>query len=184
LPGVKAANGALDDANPWIGQLRQLVDKEELRGLVKDLRPTIPDLAELAKTTIPFLEESRLLATCFNDVVIPWGNSEPPADEVLPGNRQPVYKLTGYGLTGVSGESRSGDANGQWFRVLGSGGAATAAGAFPTDSGAVSGLLNTALDVQPTLQSSAKTPFRPDIPCETQERPNLNSEIAEDVISP
>ena len=30
---------------PWIGQLRQLVSKDELRGLVKDLRPTIPDLA-------------------------------------------------------------------------------------------------------------------------------------------
>ena len=37
----------------------------------------------------------------------------------------PVYKHTGYGLTGVAGESRSGDANGQWFRVLGGGGTNT-----------------------------------------------------------
>ncbi len=42
LPGVKAANKALDFANPWIGQLRQLVSKPELRGLVKDLRPDDP----------------------------------------------------------------------------------------------------------------------------------------------
>ena len=41
--------------------------------------------------------------------------------------RRKVYKETGYGLIGVAGESRSGDANGQWFRVLGGGGTNTIA---------------------------------------------------------
>ncbi len=43
LPGTKAANKALDYANPWIGQLRQLISKPELRGLVNDLRPDDPE---------------------------------------------------------------------------------------------------------------------------------------------
>ena len=33
------------------------------------------------------------------------------------------------------------------------------------------------LGSEPAKQSSAKTPFRPDVPCETQDPPNLNSEI-------
>jgi virulence factor Mce-like protein len=174
LPGTKAANKALDDASPWIGQLRQLVSKPELRGLVKDLRPTIPDLAALAKVSLPFLEESRALSSCFNTVITPWGNTEVPAFETV--TDQPVYKNTGYSLTGVAGESRSGDAQGQWFRVLGSGGAQTAVGAFPTDSGPVSGLISQPfLGTQPSMTSSLKTPFHPEIACETQEMPNLES---------
>ena len=33
------------------------------------------------------------------------------------------------------------------------------------------------LGSQPSKQSSLKTPFRPDVPCETQDPPNLNSDI-------
>jgi len=184
-PGVRAANKALDHANPWIGQVRQLLGRDELRGLVSDLRPTVPDLAALAKESLPFLEESRLLASCFNEVVIPWGNSVPPAFEVPEGNREPVYKLTGYGLTGVAGESRSGDANGQWFRVLGTGGASTVpVPSFQTDFGSTSGLLDNPLFIQPTLDSSLKTPFHPEIPCETQEKPNLGTEGSVDAQVP
>ena len=46
-----------------------------------------------------------------------------------------VYKETGYGLVGIAGESRSGDANGQYIRVLGGGGINTVA-RVATDSGA------------------------------------------------
>jgi len=33
------------------------------------------------------------------------------------------------------------------------------------------------LGSEPAMQSSAKTPFRPDVPCETQDPPDLRSEI-------
>ena len=79
LPGVEAANTALDDANPFIRQLRALSSKPELRGLVKDLRPTIPELAALARGTVPFFEQARALSSCFNDVVIPWSELDVPA---------------------------------------------------------------------------------------------------------
>src|SRR3954449_1725765 len=92
LPGTKAANKALDYANPWIGQLRQLISKPELRGLVNDLRPTIPDLASLASSSIPFLEQSRALASCFNNVVIPWSNTEIPNHDGDPAGK--VYQET------------------------------------------------------------------------------------------
>jgi phospholipid/cholesterol/gamma-HCH transport system substrate-binding protein len=182
LPGVKAANQALDFANPWIGQLRQLVSKGELRGLIDDLRPTIPDLAALSNDSLPFLEQSRALASCFNNVVIPWSNTPIPnqngptdSDSDPPAGK--VYQETAYGLTGVGGESRSGDANGQEFRVLGGGGSNTIAPfTSPDISGPLTGVTPFAFQgSQPAKQSSAKPPFRPDVPCETQDPPDLHA---------
>jgi ABC-type transporter Mla subunit MlaD len=182
LPGTKAANAALDYANPWVGQLRQLVSKPELRGLVADLRPTIPDLAALSHDTLPFLEQGRSLASCFNNVVIPWSNTPIPnvngsgdSDSDPPAAK--VYQETAYGFAGVAGESRSGDANGQEFRVLGGGGSNTIAPFTSPDlTGQVTGVAPFAfLGSQPAKQSSAKTPFRPDVPCETQDPPDLHA---------
>jgi ABC-type transporter Mla subunit MlaD len=179
LPGTKAANKALDYANPWIGQLRQLISKPELRGLVNDLRPTIPNLASLASSSIPFLEQSRALASCFNNVVIPWSNTEiPNHDSDSPAGK--VYQETAYGLTGVAGESRSGDANGQEFRVL-AGAGSNSIGLFSTPDlpgQQLTGVVPFSfIGSEPSKQSSAKTPFRPDVPCETQDPPNLQSQI-------
>lgn len=174
-PGVRVANRTLDDTTPFIGQLRKLVSKRELRGLVADLRSTVPNLADLSKSTVPFLEEARALSSCFTNVVIPWGNIDVPSSSDPAG---PVYKETGYSLTGVAGESRSGDANGQYFRVLGGGGTNTI-DPFPSQNlGAVTGVVPfDILGSQPAKQSSAKTPFRPDVPCENQELPNLDSDV-------
>jgi phospholipid/cholesterol/gamma-HCH transport system substrate-binding protein len=178
LPGVKAANQALDYANPWIGQLRQLISQNELRGLVEDLRPTVPDLAALSSASLPFLEQARALASCFNNVVIPWSNTNIPNNDSDPAAAK-VYQETAYGLTGVAGESRSGDANGQEFRVLGGGGSNTIAPFSTPDLAApLTGITPFSfLGSQPAKQSSAKTPFRTDAPCETQDPPDLHSEI-------
>ena len=178
LPGVRSANKALDYANPWIGQLRQLISEPELRGLVNDLRPTIPDLAALSSGSLPFLEQVRTLSSCFNNVVIPWSNTDiPNSDSDPPAGK--VYQETAWGFSGVAGESRSGDANGQMFRVLGGGGQNTIAPFNTPDLAApLTGIAPfDFLGSQPAKQSSAKTPFRPDVPCETQDPPDLNSEI-------
>jgi phospholipid/cholesterol/gamma-HCH transport system substrate-binding protein len=178
LPGVKSANSALDYANPWIGQLRQLISQRELRGLVEDLRPTVPDLAALSTESLPFLEQARALSSCFNNVVIPWSNTPIPNTDSDPAAAK-VYQETAYGFTGVAGESRSGDANGQEFRVLGGGGSNTIAPFSSPDIAApLTGVAPyNFLGAQPAKQSSAKTPFRPDVPCETQDPPDLHSEI-------
>ncbi len=177
LPGVRAANRMLPDATPWIHQLRKLVSKKELRGLVKDLRPTIPKLARLAKKSLPFLEQSRALSSCFNNTILPWSDTEYHPFENAPGDNVTVYKETGYSLAGVAGESRSGDAQGEWFRVLGGGGSNTIS--LPTtDTGPAAGVVPfNIIGSEPAKQSSQKTPFRPDMPCENQDPPDLNSSL-------
>jgi virulence factor Mce-like protein len=178
LPGARSANKALDFANPWIGQLRLLISKPELRGLVADLKPTIPDLAALSSASLPFLEQARALSSCFNNAVIPWSDTEIPNNDSDPPAGK-VYEETAFGFSGVAGESRSGDANGQEFRVLGGGGQNTIAPfSTPDLPDQLTGIAPfNFMGSEPAKQSSAKTPFRPDVPCETQDPPNLNSEM-------
>ena len=174
LPGTLSAGPALDAANPFIAQLRQLVGPEELRGLVADLRPTVPSLAGLSRVTVPFFEQARALSSCFNNVVIPWGNTDIPSSDGEDSNV--VYKETGYGLAGLGGESRSGDANGQYIRVgAGSGTNIVDTGPLPGEGTAFGQTLFPLLGAEPGITSSAKTPFHPDDPCENQDPPNLAS---------
>jgi phospholipid/cholesterol/gamma-HCH transport system substrate-binding protein len=205
LPGVRSSPETLDAATPLLRQVRGLVSKPELRGLVHDLRPTIPRLTKLTKRTIPFLRTSRALSSCFNQVVIPWSNDSigPSDDPEFPApNGAKVFEETGYGLVGIAGESRSGDANGEYIRVEAGGGTNTlippgnGTGSIVTGNPAsqtvpfVGFVENTLQGARPAVPpgendgsdpaypagiSSAKPPFRPDAPCERQAPPNLDS---------
>jgi phospholipid/cholesterol/gamma-HCH transport system substrate-binding protein len=203
LPGVRSTPETLDAATPLLNQIRALVSQSKLRGLSQDLRRTIPDLTKLSHRTIPFLDQSRALASCFNQTIIPWSNSSvpdsnfPPATVTDGAGTHPatVAEETGYGLVGIGGESRSGDANGQYIRVEAGGGVNT-----PVLPGPISGTVGRVIEnskpasqtvpfvgfaesqilgSQPNLalghEDSAKTPFRPDAPCERQEPPNLQT---------
>lgn len=187
LPGVRSSVPALDAATPWIRQVRRLVSRRELRGLAADLRPTMPPLARLSRRTVPFLEDSRELSSCFNKVVIPWSNDTvKPVDGDLAVSAYPhepqgrVFEETGYGLVGIASESRSGDANGQYIRTLAGGGANTVTiPGSQTEAGEdLFGVMPfPILGAMPRLSDSRKTPFRPDEHCEDQEPPNLEGGV-------
>ena len=175
LPGTRALPPALDAATPLLAQVRGLVGKDELRGALADLRPTIPRLASLTRDTTTLLGEARALSSCFSEIVIPWSQST-PVDPETPANG-PIYKETAWGLTGISGESRNFDGNGPWARVLGASGPNFAT--LPPLEGTSDQLIGMSpfplLGARPSLTSSAHTPFRRDVACETQELPNLDS---------
>ncbi len=181
LPGVRSSGPTLDAATPLLHQVRLLSRREELRGLVADLRPTIPRLAKLTDRTTDLLEQARALSSCFDQVVIPWSNDTVQGGAGYPHPAVgPVYKETGYGLVGISGESRSGDANGQYIRVQAGGGPNTVKSniqspSAPADSTQFGVLSQPLLGAMPAISSSAKTPFRPDQPCENQDPPNLDA---------
>jgi hypothetical protein len=73
-------------------------------------------------------------------------------------------------FVGLAGESRSGDANGQWFRILAAGGTNLVTlkpGMFATTALPING-------ANPP-KPAERPPLRKDIPCETQQAPNLQS---------
>jgi phospholipid/cholesterol/gamma-HCH transport system substrate-binding protein len=168
LPGVRSSLPAVRALRPFVGQLRGLVGKDELRGLTADLRGATPGLVKLSTASLPTLEQLRRLASCTNEVILPWSKDTVP-DKAFP-ETGPVYQSAVKWLPGLAGESRSFDANGQFFKVLGSGGAETVQlgnGIFGIPLFPVEG-------VNPP-KPQGRPPLEPGVPCETQEKPNLDS---------
>lgn len=174
LPGVRSLPPALEAATPLLRQVRGLVSEREGRGLIADLRPAVPELAALTERSVPLLEQSRALSSCFNEVVIPWANMTIEDPETPAGGR--IFEETAYGLVGISGESRSGDANGPYARIVS--GSGSNAVTFPAADGndEIVGIAPLEiLGARPALQSSARTPYRPEVACETNAPPDLDS---------
>jgi virulence factor Mce-like protein len=167
-PAVRSSGPAIDAQLPFVDQARQLVQPRELRGLTGDLRPTVPNLARLNNATVPLYQQVSLASNCQNDVVLPWSHDK-IQDATFPAVG-PVYQESVKPLPGLAGESRSGDANGQWFRVLLTGGNY----AYPqgADRFIITGQPIQGVNPPPPAK---RTPLRPDVPCETQQAPDLRS---------
>jgi phospholipid/cholesterol/gamma-HCH transport system substrate-binding protein len=182
LPGTRTAPEALDAATPLLRQVRLLMSERELRGLVHDLDPTVEHLAQVSEGSPATFSRVRTFSSCFNEVLIPWQNMTVPSQGQPAAGR--VYQEAAYGLVGISGESRSGDANGQYIRTLGGGGintlttdATTQQFIFapnPEGGPELVGLVPfPILGAEPSINDSIKPKFVTDERCETQEPPNL-----------
>jgi virulence factor Mce-like protein len=159
LPGVRSSVPALDAAIPWITQARGLVQPSELRGLAADLRQAVPSLVKLNTRLIPFLKQVRALSSCTNTVLVPFMESEIPSIEE--GNSgHSVREQINRSFVGLAGESRLNDANTPVFHIQGVNPFKLAAG-----------------NIEPAapLDANMPPPHRPDVPCETQQPPNLKA---------
>lgn len=165
-PAVRTSGPALDAQLPLVRELRGLVSRPELQGLVSALRPVVPDLAELNRDGVELQEQQRQLASCQTGVVLPWQNDSIP-DGLIPAKGK-VFQEGVRWLPGIAGESRSFDANGQYIKTVADGAnfaTATGDGRFFLTGSPLQG-------VQPP-RAAKDPPLRPDVACETQERPNL-----------
>lgn len=157
LPGVRSAVPTLDAAIPWITQARGLVREDELKGLSADLRQAVPSLVKLNQRLVPALRQLRALSSCTSSVLVPFVESPIPSIEA--GNSgQAVREQIMRSFVGLAGESRVNDANTPVFHIQ---------GVNPLN-------LNTGR-VEPAPPANPNMPpqHRPDVPCETQEPPNL-----------
>jgi hypothetical protein len=190
-PGVRSTGPTIDASLPFIAQARQLVSKPELRGLVADLRPTIPSLALLQARSVPLYQQVRLASSCQNDVILPWTHDT--VIDKAPGlaAKGPVYYESTKPLPGLANESRAGDANGIYFRILAGGGtemygfkAGTQNAAVGTVLGSIQGLEplkpRVSAGGQPVNTGGTRTfrpPIKPHVPCETQTAPKLDTPL-------
>ena len=169
-PAVRSSGPALDATLPVLKQLRALVSRRELRGLVRELRTTVPHLAELNVEGVGLQKELRLLSSCSNNVIVPWRNDK-IEDPNFPASG-PVYQEQVKWLPGIAGESRSFDANGQYVRSLANG----ASYAYAASPGR---FFVTGLPLQGVNPPKAERqpPFSGDTPCETQSPPDLRTNV-------
>ncbi|MDQ3676768.1 MAG: MlaD family protein [Actinomycetota bacterium] len=167
-PGVRSLGPTVDSLLPLVKQLRGLVAPAELRGLARDLRGATPSLARVAKRSVPVLQKLRAFASCTAQQLVPFGNDK-LVDQAFPSNG-PVYQEAAKFLPGLAGESRSFDANGQYFKVLGTGGLET----FNLGNGLFGSTFEPIVGNNPP-PVRARPPLRPHVPCETQAQPDLRS---------
>jgi phospholipid/cholesterol/gamma-HCH transport system substrate-binding protein len=159
LPGVRSTVPTLDAAIPWIQQARGLVSQNELKGLAADLRQAVPSLVKLNRRLIPALRQLRALSACTTNVLVPFIESPIPSIEA--GNTgQAVRAQIMRSFVGLAGESRVNDANTPLFHIQGVNPANLSAGR-----------------IEPAAPVDPNTPpeHRPDVPCESQEPPNLQA---------
>ena len=172
LPGVRSSGPTIDASLPLIHQLRLLVRRSELRGLVRDLRPTIPALARLNRGSIGLFNETRALSRCQNKVLAPWAKKPIPNDFEPQIDGEPFYQTAPRGLVGLAGESRINDASSPVFHLQ--------TGSGPTNLIYTHGTQNfVAVAPNPPegLQpvKSVRPKFRPGQPCELQEVADLHA---------
>lgn len=168
-PAVVESGRTIEVSFPFIRQLRQLVSEAEARGLIEDLTPTVPALARLTRDSQPLYEELRLASGCENEVLHPWANDKVPDPNFPPSGR--VFEEAPKPLPGLAGESRGGDANGQWVRVLTSGGDRT----INIGNNQFAQAYRPILGTNPP-KPVGSPPMREDVPCETQEPPDLRTQ--------
>ena len=167
-PGVRSLGPTVRSTLPLVKQLRGLVRDEELGTLARNLSSATPPLAQVSNTARGVLGQLRALASCTTNVLVPFGDSK-LVDEAFP-THGPVYQDMAKFLPGLAGESRSFDANSQWFKVLGTGGAET----FNLGDGLFGTLAEPIVGNNPP-PIRERPPLKPEIPCETQEPPDLRS---------
>jgi hypothetical protein len=154
LPGARSSAPTLKASLPFIRQLRRLVSKRELRGTAAILRRYTPDLVELNEQSVGLSVEGRQLSRCTNVVLVPFVRSEIPSGENGNDNQQVRFQIQ-RSFPGLSGESRLSDGNTQYFHGMG---------------------VPNPINVRPAAPlptPNQPPPRRPDVPCETQEIPNL-----------
>ena len=157
LPGVRSADPTLREALPFVRQLRALVARDELRGAARVLRTYIPSLVRLNRRSVPLFSQGRALSACTQRVLVPFITSKTPDPAFPELGDQTVNELVGHALVGLSGESRLSDGNLSFFHTSAVAPGLNVRPAAPPDGG------------------RTPPPHRPDVPCETQEPPNLNA---------
>jgi phospholipid/cholesterol/gamma-HCH transport system substrate-binding protein len=178
IPGVVSTGPAVDASLPFLSQLRQLVQPQELQGLTADLSTTIPALANLTAETIPFMRNGvRPASSCVQNNILPWSRltlNDPNFNASNGFPPRPVYVEAVDFLPGLAGETTSFDANGPFIRVL-----INAGGTVPGSSTQTliysmqQHLFGTAVypinGAQPKLPpNGARPPLQENVTCETQ----------------
>jgi phospholipid/cholesterol/gamma-HCH transport system substrate-binding protein len=159
IPGVRSSVPALDAAIPWFTQARGLVQQSELKGLAADLRHAVPSLVTLNTRLVPFLKQLRAVSSCTNHVLVPFAES--PIPSIEQGNSgHSVRAQINRSFVGLAGESRNFDANTPVFHIQ---------GVNPLN------LATGKIEPAAPLDANTPPPHRPDVPCETQDPPNLHA---------
>jgi hypothetical protein len=173
LPGVRETPATIDASFPWIEETRKLVSPAELQGLVRDLRPSIDELAQVIDDSIQLFPQVDLVSRCMTDVVLPTGDLKIQDGFLSTGLEN--YKEFWQTQVGLSSESQNFDGNGGYTRFQPGGGDQTVTMPGNQATGTLFANVDAApIGTRPRFPRR-RPPYKDSEPCFRQKIPDLNS---------
>ncbi len=174
-PSVKELPGTIRAGLPWLRQTGQLVQKNELGGIVDDLHVATPLLSQGTANLNSLLLQLGRFSRCQSQVLTPTGD-QVINDDFSTG--QSSFREFLYGTAAQAGQGATFDGNGQALRVQGGGGpyevgADIPDGFPPNDNVNYGRAIADPTGTQP-LKPSKAPPVRTDVPCFQSDPPDLN----------
>jgi ABC-type transporter Mla subunit MlaD len=173
-PGIQELPQTIETATPWLAQSRQLMKGSELGGLARLLKNAAPGLAQTAAASPQLFNEQTLLARCTSDVLVPTGETV-ITDGFATGESN--FNEFFYSAVNLTGAAQGFDGNGPYLRAQVGGGGQLVKGNNP---GGLSknrfnfgNVIEVPDGIQP-VQPEDPPPFRMEVPCHTNEVPNIN----------
>jgi phospholipid/cholesterol/gamma-HCH transport system substrate-binding protein len=179
-PGVRETQATIRAVTPWLSQAEQLFGRSELGGLLDSLRPATASLARAAADSRGFLTETNLTARCFNEVILPAGDTVINEGPFTTGAS--AFKEFWYVMTAFASEAQTIDGNGSLVNT------ATAGGDNLIRTGKLQNRpknrdilfahgLTRPLGTRPD-RPARKPKYEPDKACYKNAKPNLNGPAA------
>jgi virulence factor Mce-like protein len=180
LPGIRQLPATVRAGSPWLVQFRKLLRQDEVGGDAKILAAAAPSLAGVTHSSISLFPQLGLAGRCVSHNLVPAGNAVVDnAGGAYPfSTGQPNYREFLYGTVNLAGESQGFDGNGPFVRFQAGGGPQLVH--MPERGGVVGQKsmwafnISNVLGTRPRLPASGLPPFRMDVPCYTQQVPDLN----------
>jgi phospholipid/cholesterol/gamma-HCH transport system substrate-binding protein len=119
-PGVQETQRTIRAVTPWLAQAERLFSRSELGGLLQSLRPATASLARAAADSRGFLTETNLTSRCFNEVILPAGDTVINEGAFTTGAS--VFKEFWYVMTAFASEAQGFDGNGSYVNTATAGG--------------------------------------------------------------
>ncbi len=186
LPGIRQLPATIRAGSPWLVQARQLLGQNELGGTADLLAAAAPGLAQATHESIELFPQLGRAGRCVSHNLVPAGNvAIDDAGGAYPASLvtgQPNFREFFYSTVGLSGESQNFDGNGPFVRFQAGGGPqmvrmANPGGGFQNEE--IWGRnIEAPVGTRPMLPTSGKPPFRMDVPCYTQDVPDINGPTA------
>jgi phospholipid/cholesterol/gamma-HCH transport system substrate-binding protein len=185
LPGIRELPATIRAGSPWLVQAGKLLRQDELGRTAQLLAESGPPLAQAGHASLALFPQTGLFGRCVSHNLVPAGNVViDDAGGTYPfSTGQPNFREFFYGASQLAGESQGFDGNGPFVRFQAGGGPelvqmATTAPA-PGEKSVWGRNISEPLATRPRLPTGGQPPFRMDVPCHTQDVPDLNGPAAD-----
>ena len=173
-PALREAPTTLRLADPVLAQARALGAPGEVPALLRQLDPALDDLAPLEPRLTAVFDRVTPVMQCARENVIP--TLLTPLDDPPLSTGDPAYRELLHGFTGLASASQNFDGNGPAVRYhAGFGDQMVSFGQVPSTGETVVGLTSEEILGSRPKPPAEQPPMRADVPCHTQDPPNLNA---------